>query len=1196
MNPTISTIKGSVALIVTLLVAVLLINQYSPNFASIPKQAELAQVVSSLSNGLVGYWPLNEGSGTVANDNSGGGNNGALVNYPTWTTVSTGEALSFDGATNYVELIPPNNGGATAADFSTGDFSACIWANPNSGDNQQYLFDKYKNTSGDIGWRIEVNAGGSIEFGTLGSTGNNISATLSSSGTFHLICGVRSGTQLQLWLDDVEATGTDTGGPTNISNSVAALRIGAIGSVAPNSLYQGQAYGARIYNRALSSAEIQSLYSSNQNPELAQAIGPVISNITTTNITSTSATIDWSTNESANSQINYGLTSAYGNSTSLDSTMTTTHSENVSSLQANTQYHFQISSTDGSGNLSTSTDQTFTTSAQIVTDTTPPSVPTNLSASAVSSSAINISWTASTDNVAVTGYRIYRNGTQITTTTSTSYSDTGLTANTSYSYTVSAYDGAGNVSAQSSSASATTQAVVQQVSLGQNIYLTQSGGGNGTSCSNAQSVTWFNTTSNWGSGTNQIGPGDTVHLCGTFTAPAGSSGYLSLHGSGTSGNPITIFFEPNTVITAPYWGTDGAIYANGFNFLVIDGGTNGAIQATANGGELANQQNGSGIFIQNSNNSIVRNLNISNIYVHANDLSDEAGQSTDGILFDGGANESIYDNTVHDAKWCIRYGFPPGQTNSNISIYGNTSYNCDHGFVVGSDNANATLTNISVYSNTVHDNANWDDSANDNHHDGIHVWSVSSGDEIDNLNVYDNTMYGQWGINFNSFVYEEGHIVGANTFNNVLTSSSNSCGAGYLAVAGHTNLVAQNISYYNNTIVGSGTTQCVLFGIEQATNVTVENNIGSTADGVLYIPSGLGTTITNINNNLWFNFRPNGSPFAILGTNYFASTDALAFAQYQSGSGYDANGLNADPQLINPSSLNFHLQSTSPAIGAGANLTSLCGSIPALCTDYAGTSRVSTGAWDIGAYQYCTSNCQSQVQTKQQTAPVVQVNNSGGGGTSIVSIATPIATSTVKTSPVPVVKVTPPVTASVFTRTLSFGIRGSDVSALQDFLDTHGFPVSLTGAGSVGQETLIYGTLTRIAMMKFQVANNISPTGALDTPTIALVNQLIQKSAPVTTTATQSTQTLLTTSLSLGKQSPEVIVLQHFLNTHGFVVADSGTGSLNNESSYFGIKTYNALIQFQDHYAQEILTPSGLTQGTGYLGQNTIREINSLIQ
>src|SRR5204863_119738 len=91
-------------------------------------------------------------------------------------------------------------------------------------------------------------------------------------------------------------------------------------------------------------------------------------------------------------------------------------------------------------------------------DTTPPSVPTGLTASAVSSSQINLSWAASSDNVGVSGYRVFRNGAQIATTSATSFPNTGLSPSTTYSYTVAAFDAAGNLSAQSSPASATTPA------------------------------------------------------------------------------------------------------------------------------------------------------------------------------------------------------------------------------------------------------------------------------------------------------------------------------------------------------------------------------------------------------------------------------------------------------------------------------------------------------------------------------------------------------------------------------------------------------------------------------------------------------------------------------------------------------------------------------------------------------------------
>jgi chitodextrinase len=89
-------------------------------------------------------------------------------------------------------------------------------------------------------------------------------------------------------------------------------------------------------------------------------------------------------------------------------------------------------------------------------DTQPPSVPAGLSATNVLSSQLTISWTASTDNVAVAGYRVYRDGTLVRTTPATTYTDAGLTANTSYSYTVAAFDYANNVSAHSAPFDVTT--------------------------------------------------------------------------------------------------------------------------------------------------------------------------------------------------------------------------------------------------------------------------------------------------------------------------------------------------------------------------------------------------------------------------------------------------------------------------------------------------------------------------------------------------------------------------------------------------------------------------------------------------------------------------------------------------------------------------------------------------------------------
>ena len=92
------------------------------------------------------------------------------------------------------------------------------------------------------------------------------------------------------------------------------------------------------------------------------------------------------------------------------------------------------------------------------TDTVAPSTPASLAASGTTSSSTNLSWTASTDNVAVTGYNVYNGATLATTVTGTTATVSGLTASTAYTFTVKAKDAAGNLSAVSNAVSVTTLA------------------------------------------------------------------------------------------------------------------------------------------------------------------------------------------------------------------------------------------------------------------------------------------------------------------------------------------------------------------------------------------------------------------------------------------------------------------------------------------------------------------------------------------------------------------------------------------------------------------------------------------------------------------------------------------------------------------------------------------------------------------
>jgi len=156
---------------------------------------------------------------------------------------------------------------------------------------------------------------------------------------------------------------------------------------------------------------------------------------------------------------NVGVTGYYVYLNDVTLTTTTATSFQHTGLTAGTTYNYRVSAYDVVPNHSAWTVTPVSVTTPPSADTTAPSTPTGLLASAVSSSQINLSWTASTDNVGVTGYRVYRAGTLLVTLGAvTTYQNTGLSASTSYSYTVQAVDAAGNASGQSASASVTTQA------------------------------------------------------------------------------------------------------------------------------------------------------------------------------------------------------------------------------------------------------------------------------------------------------------------------------------------------------------------------------------------------------------------------------------------------------------------------------------------------------------------------------------------------------------------------------------------------------------------------------------------------------------------------------------------------------------------------------------------------------------------
>jgi YD repeat-containing protein len=169
---------------------------------------------------------------------------------------------------------------------------------------------------------------------------------------------------------------------------------------------------------------------------------PTISSITTSTATAT-----WTA--SSGSPTGYEYTLNGGASwLSVANSLTA----NLSGLAASTNYTFSVRAYNAYGGRGPQSSASFTTA------TPPPSTPTGLTATTAGNTQINLSWSASSDagGPGLAGYYVYRNGTKIATTASTSFSDTGVAVFTTYSYQVAAYDTQGRTSAMSSAVSGST--------------------------------------------------------------------------------------------------------------------------------------------------------------------------------------------------------------------------------------------------------------------------------------------------------------------------------------------------------------------------------------------------------------------------------------------------------------------------------------------------------------------------------------------------------------------------------------------------------------------------------------------------------------------------------------------------------------------------------------------------------------------
>jgi len=180
----------------------------------------------------------------------------------------------------------------------------------------------------------------------------------------------------------------------------------------------------------------------------------VPTSLASANVTETSVNLSWTA-----STDNVGVTGydIYKDGSLLASSSNTFY--NVTGLTASTAYAFYVKAKDAAGNNSAASN-TLNVTTTTQADIEAPTAPTSLASANVTETSVNLSWTASTDNVGVTGYDIYQDGSLLASSSNTSFSVTGLTASTAYAFYVKAKDAAGNISASSNTINVTTSNIV----------------------------------------------------------------------------------------------------------------------------------------------------------------------------------------------------------------------------------------------------------------------------------------------------------------------------------------------------------------------------------------------------------------------------------------------------------------------------------------------------------------------------------------------------------------------------------------------------------------------------------------------------------------------------------------------------------------------------------------------------------------
>ena len=478
-------------------------------------------------------------------------------------------------------------------------------------------------------------------------------------------------------------------------------------------------------------------------------------------------------------------------------------------------------------------------------------------------------------------------------------------------------------------------------------YISQNGAGNRSGlngCASASTPAWFNNTASWGSATQQIGPGTTVHLCGTFTGTPGQQ-LLLVRGDGSSTSPIIIKFESGALLTAPYWSAMGAIFMQGRSYIIVDGGGTGGIQNTASGTNLQYQQDTRAIYAPGCTGCVVQNMTIANLYVH-NSASDSAVRQTavNCVYWVGSNNLTINNVTCHDAGWAF------AGNGNNFTLEFSDIYNIDHGVAFGASGQTAGFT---VHDNHFHDYTNWDTTNNAYHHDGLHFWGQNGG-IVTNGTIYNNLFDGDSGVNITAHIYLQDSVDNVAVYNNVFIEPDNRTNIvlWFNGKTGATPLPggpATGNSAYNNFIKGGGHSRgSGIYALSQF-QFTAFNNVLLGGNSDISIQGGGSFSSTGVDYNIYEDLLADAGVRNAL---VFQGTDYNSLSAWQAACHCDQHAKLVPAAKINAGNLG-QLLSGSAAISSAANLMNITtGPLAALARDKSGALRQISGNWDAGAYKF----------------------------------------------------------------------------------------------------------------------------------------------------------------------------------------------------------------------------------------------------